>query len=411
MDDQGTVGGKLDMANDKQTVISRPLARSERLLIEAVGDESVVYDLDTNVAHALKPLAAAVFLFADGSNSTAEIAELAGYRLDRSVSEAEVDEAVAALDQLALLQTPEVSLGESGISRRTALKTFGAVGVGTLLVSSVAAPAAFADVTADYTCGINETSSQTQHAGVGPVTDADKNGQAPVQGFSAPSVDLYAYELIGSKCGAGTEMCIANGNWWSTPVIPMYPASGGGKAPYLCPTGWATEVSNNVTTCVQLVSSTGQGNSNSTTTNGWTFTPGPGVCANSATYIAANDTQTPKQPQTGTYGTGSGWNAPATMPATYKNSSTDYGFTPSGAYPDSNATYQCVPCSGGAAKNGAGGTRTYACCQVVCVPSNVTFPANSGVIATQADWSSKANQYTHAPALSGYTDLYCTSVS
>ena len=137
-------GDKTDMASKKHTVISRPLARSERLLVEVVGDEAVIFDLETRSSHALKPLAAAVFNYADGSNTVAEIAELVSYRLETPVSEADVTEVVAQLAELELLDAPELELGSGGLSRRDALKTIAAVGAGAALISTVTAGTALA---------------------------------------------------------------------------------------------------------------------------------------------------------------------------------------------------------------------------------------------------------------------------
>lgn len=126
-----------------QTVIERPIARGDGLLIESVGDETVVYDLGTKEAHCLKPLAAAVFTYADGKNTAAEIAELTSYRLDRAVTPAEVADAIAQLGTTGLLETP--LLVHDGISRRDALRRMAAVaGVAgaTPLIISIMAPAA-----------------------------------------------------------------------------------------------------------------------------------------------------------------------------------------------------------------------------------------------------------------------------
>jgi hypothetical protein len=132
------------MATNKHTVINHPVARSERVLVESVDNETVIYDLDTNVAHALKPLAAAVFTYADGKNNVEAIAELASYRLAEPVTSAQVTNAVAQLDALNLLETHELDIDAGGFSRRDALKVLAATGAGMALVSSVAAPAALA---------------------------------------------------------------------------------------------------------------------------------------------------------------------------------------------------------------------------------------------------------------------------
>jgi hypothetical protein len=136
-------GDTTDMASNKQTVITRPTARSEELLIQHVDSETVAYDERTKTAHALRPLAAAVFMYADGNNTVEEIAELASYRLDQAVTPADVSEAVEQLDACDLLDTAAGILS-GGVSRRTALKTLAAAGAGTMLVSSIAAPFASA---------------------------------------------------------------------------------------------------------------------------------------------------------------------------------------------------------------------------------------------------------------------------
>jgi len=134
------------MANPKQTKIEFPVARDENVVVESVGDETVVYDLVAHVAHALKPLAAAVYMYADGTNTAAEIAELASYRLDTVVTEADVADAIVQLEAISLISSPVLHV-ESGISRRHALKTFAAAGAGSMLVLSVATSAASACTT------------------------------------------------------------------------------------------------------------------------------------------------------------------------------------------------------------------------------------------------------------------------
>ncbi len=127
----------------KQASELRPAARSEQLIVEKVGDETVIYDLDSKEAHCLKALAAVVFDCADGASNASDIAELASYRLARPVTEAEVLESLAQLDDSSLLVQPSPS-EQNGVSRRQALRTFAAAGAGTILVTTVSAPAALA---------------------------------------------------------------------------------------------------------------------------------------------------------------------------------------------------------------------------------------------------------------------------
>lgn len=193
------------MAFSKKSVIMHPCARSERLLIENIDDETVIYDEESKTAHALKPLAAAVFLYADGKNSLGEIAELASYRLGTAVSEAQISEAVTELDECALLDVPEL---EDGVSRRDALKRFGAVGVaagaGTMLISSIAAPVAFAGLAnqgANYICGTGSNNVTSQNI-------------SPAQSWPQPPDSSNWENWIGTKCdpnGKTNYYCVVNG--------------------------------------------------------------------------------------------------------------------------------------------------------------------------------------------------------
>jgi coenzyme PQQ synthesis protein D (PqqD) len=179
------------MASKKQTSITRPVARSERLVVEAVGDETVIYDQDTQVAHALQPLAAAVFMYADGDNTVEQIAELVSYRLDRDVAVADVNEAVEQLEACEILDTPAGILS-GGISRRTALKTFAAAGAGTMLVSSVAAPFASATTLGNYgspykCCYVGSSPNLTDSGGSYGTDPKVSSSKAP-NGWSQPYV-------------------------------------------------------------------------------------------------------------------------------------------------------------------------------------------------------------------------------
>ena len=90
------------MKNDESKKPGARLARrraAEGLLVETLGDETVIYDLESKEAHCLKELAAVAFAYADGINSSADIAELAGYRLGRPVTEDEVGDSLAQLEE------------------------------------------------------------------------------------------------------------------------------------------------------------------------------------------------------------------------------------------------------------------------------------------------------------------------
>src|SRR5437879_1510583 len=109
------MGEGLNRSN--KTLISFPVPRHEDLLVETIGDETAVYDLESKEAHCLKPLAAVVFTTADGRTSAGEIAARAGERLGEPVTESQVQEAILQLDATGLLDTP-LKVHNGGFSRR-----------------------------------------------------------------------------------------------------------------------------------------------------------------------------------------------------------------------------------------------------------------------------------------------------
>lgn len=123
-----------------------PAARTAGLLVERVGDETVIYDTETKQAHCLKPLAAFVFEAADGSSDAARVAALATERLGERIDSTQVLDAVAQLEQVGLLASPLVVVAsDERISRRAAVKRIGAFGAAATsipLVMSIVAPAA-----------------------------------------------------------------------------------------------------------------------------------------------------------------------------------------------------------------------------------------------------------------------------
>jgi hypothetical protein len=197
------------MASKKQTLISRPLARTANVVVEAVGDETVIYDTDAHVAHALKPLAAAVYAYADGKNTPAEIAELASYRLASTITESDVVDALEQLDAQALLDGPVLDV-HTGVSRRTALKTFAAAGAGSMLVMSVATAAAQACTTCT-TVPTNQTCNSAGIGQAGPGSADCYTCNSPSQcGSSGVCCCVPCEDQTGSyggKCGSGYSTC------------------------------------------------------------------------------------------------------------------------------------------------------------------------------------------------------------
>lgn len=116
----------------------RPLARSERVIIEALGDELLVYDLDSDEAHSLDASAAAIWQACDGAVTVAEISARVG------LSEAAVRLTVERLAGLDLLAAG--SFTPPAVTRRAVLRrglVAGAVATAAApMITSIVAPAA-----------------------------------------------------------------------------------------------------------------------------------------------------------------------------------------------------------------------------------------------------------------------------
>jgi len=189
------------MSSRKRSVISRPSAREEGLLIEAVGDETVIYDLESKEAHCLKALAAVVFAHADGTNTTAEIAELASHRIGSPVTDEEVRDAVAQLEQCGLLDVALVV--RDGLSRREAVVRFASVAgvaVATPLIASVVAPtaqAAGSQIPTGQCCG----STTTNCTGLNPTCASGHCCQ------NLSSKDCNQCKCVGDKNDCSSTQC------------------------------------------------------------------------------------------------------------------------------------------------------------------------------------------------------------
>jgi hypothetical protein len=189
----------------KQTAIARPVARTEGLLVETVGDETVAYDLNTREAHCLKSLAAVVFMYADGKRTASDIAELAAYRMGTPVTEAEVNDAFAQLESRTLLAAPPVVV-HNGISRRTAIKRFGAVAgvaAATPLIATVSASAAPGDskIPTGGCCG--DTKNGDTCSGGNPLC---QSGHC-CQNLDATAKQCNPCKCVGDKNDCSVDQC------------------------------------------------------------------------------------------------------------------------------------------------------------------------------------------------------------
>jgi hypothetical protein len=123
---------------------SPPQARRDGLLEETVGEELLLYDQNSHVAHCLSPIAACVWRHCDGEHDVTELSGHAG------VSKSLVADALHELREKDLLDTEPQPMHSTvpGISRREAIirgvRVGAAVAATPLIVSATAATPAMA---------------------------------------------------------------------------------------------------------------------------------------------------------------------------------------------------------------------------------------------------------------------------
>ena len=121
-----------------------PKARHENLVVQELGDETVVYDEKRNHVHRLNRTAALVWKHCNGQNTVADLAAILQQELGASVTDEIVWLALDQLDKERLLDGALVHPEEAkNITRRQMLKKAALVGGMTLLlpvVQSIVAP-------------------------------------------------------------------------------------------------------------------------------------------------------------------------------------------------------------------------------------------------------------------------------
>jgi hypothetical protein len=168
-----------------------PLARSEGLVVEELGDEVLVYDLSVKNAHCLSPTAASVWRRCDGRTPPPALAR------DLGLDQDQIAQALDELDRADLLVSPVVA--GDGLSRRElGLRvTKVAAGAAVLpLVLSIAAPAAAATASEVAIC-----------RSLGTIENNECGG---CNAGGSPTVCCCCHYAPGKKfCAAGDADCFA----------------------------------------------------------------------------------------------------------------------------------------------------------------------------------------------------------
>src|SRR5688572_2745946 len=113
-----------------------PNARRERLLVEELAEETLVYDLDNHKAHSLNATAALVWRHCDGKKSVGDVARIMHDELNAPESEELV---ILALDRLqaARLLADDAPTNSAQVSRRAVMKKLALAGGLTLLLPAI----------------------------------------------------------------------------------------------------------------------------------------------------------------------------------------------------------------------------------------------------------------------------------
>jgi hypothetical protein len=151
--------------------VARPCRRTDGLVVEEVGDETVVFDCDRDVAHCLSRDAGLVWRACDGARDLAGLAQLTG-----TPGESIAD----ALDELGgkgLLDGPTLA-GDAAFSRRFALKRIGAAGIAAssvplIISATIGAPLAHASGGTDAVCAACMINGAPDSCAAGLVCDED----------------------------------------------------------------------------------------------------------------------------------------------------------------------------------------------------------------------------------------------
>jgi hypothetical protein len=123
---------------------SPPRARKDGLLVKELGEELLLYDRDSHIAHCLSPIAACVWRHCDGEHDLTDLAGLAG------ASESLVADALHELREKDLVAAEPAPMPSTvpGESRREAIvrvaRYGAAAAAGSMIVSATAATPAMA---------------------------------------------------------------------------------------------------------------------------------------------------------------------------------------------------------------------------------------------------------------------------
>jgi hypothetical protein len=120
-----------------------PQARTDKLLVQDIGDELIVYDQLRHRAHRLNDTASTVWRHCDGETGIADLASILASKLGMPPNEDLIWLALSRLERAHLLRGSLDRSIMGPVSRREVMRKIGAVGTLTFLlpvVTSISAP-------------------------------------------------------------------------------------------------------------------------------------------------------------------------------------------------------------------------------------------------------------------------------
>ncbi len=135
-----------------------PQARAEKLLVQELGDELLVYDLERDKAHCLNRTAALIWQHCDGHTTLPELAQHVNAELKTEAGAEIVGLALKQLSQRHLLDK-EAAWIERAVSRRALLLRLGILAVALPLVTTIVAPTALAAASCGVACSMGSCPS------------------------------------------------------------------------------------------------------------------------------------------------------------------------------------------------------------------------------------------------------------
>ena len=119
---------------------TKPRGRRDGLVVRELPGETLVYDLDRDVAHCLNETASLVWQQCDGNNTPHQIARSVADTLNQPIDDRVIWLALTQLSQHKLLTEQVRSPSDMSINRREVLRVIGISAVALPVVASIMAP-------------------------------------------------------------------------------------------------------------------------------------------------------------------------------------------------------------------------------------------------------------------------------